>query len=197
MPMFGVSFFSRSTPRSTTTTTSYVNKGFQLTTATLTSTPPSPARKLAPGKEFDGSYLHADVARKPNSCYNYDENLTELACGRHGSRGIVGNFVCKTCNPPHKWHSVTICTELLLASNDRYRTILHAQQCRRCETYVKPKVDRGNYAKKIVSGLDLWTGRRERLEPTGDFKDTDPHDEERCHYCQTRKRRRQYGLTTG
>lgn len=165
-------------------TTGYVNKGFQPTAATLMSTPPSPERKLAPGKKFEGSYLHAVIARKSNSCYKYDENVTKLTCGQGGSRAILGHFVCKTCDPSHTWHSANICTELFLASNDRYRTILHAQQCRRCATYVEPKLDKENYGRKVVSTLDLWTGRRERLESTWDFKKTDPHDHDRCHGCQ-------------
>ncbi|KAK3810700.1 MAG: hypothetical protein JOS17DRAFT_821886 [Linnemannia elongata] len=169
----------------TTTTASYANKGLQPTAATLTSTSPSPARKLAPGKEFDGSYLHATIARKCNSCYNYDKNLTKLTCERGRSRSILGHFFCNNCEPPHDWHSSNICTELFLASNDRYRTILHAQQCRRCEAYVEPKVDKENYVKKVVSTLDLWTGRRKRLESTREFEETDLHDRERCHGCQT------------
>ncbi|KAG0375745.1 hypothetical protein BGX24_008695, partial [Mortierella sp. AD032] len=50
--------------------------------------------------------------------------------------------------------------------------------------YVKPEVDKENYVQKIVSALDLWTGRPARQEPTSYFNKTPPHDEKRCHACQ-------------
>ncbi|KAF9154326.1 hypothetical protein BG015_001239 [Linnemannia schmuckeri] len=159
--------------------------GFRPVSSTFTSAPPLlPPRKLAGGKEFDGSYLHAAVARESDSRYKYDDNLTKATSRRDGSRSILGHFICKACNPSRSWYSGNICTELFIASNDRYRTILHAQQCRRCETYIMPEVDEGNYVQKIVSALDLWINRPERKEFPSDYRKTKPHDKERCHGCQ-------------
>ncbi|KAF8942910.1 hypothetical protein BGZ47_005989 [Haplosporangium gracile] len=169
-----------------TSITRFPNKGFRPAPSTFTSaSTPLPPRKLAGGKEFEGSYLHTTVARESDSRYKYDENLTKATSRRDGSRSILGHFICKTCNPPHTWYSGSVCTELFLASENRYRTILHAQQCRRCETYTKPGVDEDNYVGKIVSALDLWMKRRERKEPPSNYRETKSHDEERCHACQT------------
>ncbi|KAF9544722.1 hypothetical protein EC957_011728 [Mortierella hygrophila] len=146
-----------------------------------------PPPKLVQGKEFDGADLHAAVIRGSGHRYKYNQQLSNDTSDRPGqSRFIVGSFTCTRCSRTrsHTWHSGVICTEIFFTLDDRYRTILHAQQCRRCQAYVKPEVDEDNYVKKIVSALDLWSGRRERLESTGDFKETDPHDEERCHGCQ-------------
>ncbi|KAG0292539.1 hypothetical protein BGZ96_004022 [Linnemannia gamsii] len=142
-------------------------------------------RKLTPGKEFEGSYLHAVVARESDDRYKYDQNLTKPTSGRSRSKNIVGHFLCNSCTPAYEWESGIICTELFLGSNDRYRTILHAQQCRRCKAFVKPDVDEENYVKRVVRALDLWTGRREPQKQLFDeSKATGRHDDKLCHGCQ-------------
>ncbi|KAF9117842.1 hypothetical protein BGW39_001752 [Mortierella sp. 14UC] len=141
-----------------------------------------PPAKLTSGNEFDGGYLHAAVAREAGN-YKYKQDLTQATEVIHdGSRSTFGRF---SCHKPHprSWSSGKICIEIFLASDDRYRTILHAQQCRGCGVYVKPEIDEESYAKKVVGALELWTGRRERQEPS-DFKRTPPHDRKRCHGCQ-------------
>ncbi|KAK3810701.1 MAG: zinc-binding domain-containing protein [Linnemannia elongata] len=156
--------------------TRYRNKGYR---------PPTSARpRLAPGMEHDGSHLHSAVVQESGRRYHYNRSLTQATSDRYATRNIVGHFTCYNCPLTNTWHSGIICTQLFMASNGRYRTILHGQQCRGCESYVEPMVDEENYAKKIVSALDLWTGQRERQVSVSDFKKTGPHDEERCHGCQ-------------
>ncbi|KAG0374358.1 hypothetical protein BGX24_010508 [Mortierella sp. AD032] len=67
------------------------------------------------------------------------------------------------------------------------RTRIYAQQCRRCNQYVKPDVDPEVYAERILSTLDVLTGRPKRLkrqELYTDFVNKGPHDSVRCHACQ-------------
>ncbi|KAG0292540.1 hypothetical protein BGZ96_004023 [Linnemannia gamsii] len=138
--------------------------------------------RSTPGMEYDGFYLHTAVVQESGPHYKYYKQLSRASSNRNATRQIVAHFRCHNCS--HTWHTGQLCVQLFLASNDRYRTILHAQQCQGCEAYVEPQVDEENYVKKIVGALDLWTNRRERQEPMFDRKTTGPHDEERCHGCQ-------------
>jgi len=135
--------------------------------------------------EYDGAHLNKSLLQESGSHrYRYNKYLTSATSDRSGVRQIVGHFTCYNCHPPRTWDSGQICTQVLYAPTDRYRTILHAQKCQACEAYAEPEVDLDNYAKKIVSALDLWTGRRRRMESHGHYKRTGPHDTERCHGCQ-------------
>lgn len=141
------------------------------------------------GLDFDGAYLHPAVAQVAGYRYRYDKYLGADECVRIGARSIVGHFTCYTCQPSvadgyRIWYSAVICTELYLSPCNDYKAILHSQQCNRCDEYAKPEVDIKNYICKVISTLDLWTGRRDSYW-TEEYRATrGPHDEDRCHGCQ-------------
>ncbi|KAF9932566.1 hypothetical protein FBU30_007868 [Linnemannia zychae] len=141
------------------------------------------------GLDYDGAYLHPAVAQVIGYRYRYDKYLTADESIRIGARSIVGHFSCSNCQPidhdRHRtWYSAVICTKLYLSPHNDYRAIIHSQQCKKCNSYVQPKVDIENYICKVVSTLDLWTGRRDAYWSEGYKVTRGPHDEERCHGCQ-------------
>ncbi|KAF9117841.1 hypothetical protein BGW39_001751 [Mortierella sp. 14UC] len=141
------------------------------------------------GLDFDGAYLHPAVAQVVGYRYRYDKYLAADESVRIGARSIIGHFTCHTCQPTSDdgyriWTSAIICTELYLSPYDDYRVILHAQQCKRCDEYAQPEVDLENYICKVISTLDLWTGRRDAAWSEDWRVSRGPHDENRCHGCQ-------------
>ncbi|KAF9286480.1 hypothetical protein BGZ88_009051 [Linnemannia elongata] len=141
------------------------------------------------GHDFDGAYLHPAVAQVAGYRYTYDKYLAADESVRIGARSIVGHFTCYTCQPTNHdgyriWYSAVICTEFYLSPYNNYKAILHAQQCKKCDQYAKPEVDIENYICKVISTLDLWTGRRDAYWSEGYRVTRGPHDENRCHGCQ-------------
>lgn len=139
--------------------------------------------------DFDGAYLHPAVAQIVGYRYKYDKYLSADESVRIGARSIVGHFTCYTCQPSvadgyRIWHSAVICTELYLSPHNDYKAILHSQQCNRCDKYAKPEVDIENYICKVISTLDLWTGRRDAYWSEAYRVTRGRHDEDRCHGCQ-------------
>ncbi|KAG0071538.1 hypothetical protein BGZ90_012213 [Linnemannia elongata] len=138
------------------------------------------------GHDFDGAYLHPAVAQVAGYRYTYDKYLAADESVRIGARSIVGHFTCYTCQPTNHdgyriWYSAVICTEFYLSPYNNYKAILHAQQCKKCDQYAKPEVDIENYICKVISTLDLWTGRRDAYWSEGYRVTRGPHDENRCH----------------
>ncbi|KAF9911308.1 hypothetical protein EC991_004206 [Linnemannia zychae] len=121
--------------------------------------------------------------------YTYNHSLREADCARTGSRPVLGNFHCthKSC-PSYPdgrtWQSGAICVQVFLAPGDQYKTLIYSQQCSRCNQYAKPSIVPVEYATRIASTLDLWTGRRQRQERNTNFVKTNPHISARCHGCQ-------------
>ncbi|KAF8968415.1 hypothetical protein BGZ46_010887 [Entomortierella lignicola] len=143
-------------------------------------------QQVAARVEIDGQFLHSHVESEAEYDLSYNTHLNKPNKGR--SISILGAFVCKTprCKR-HRWISGIVATVLEFSTYDSsYRTTIHAQRCQKCEKYVEPKVDASHYAKKVVWVIDLWTGRREREEPTH-VGPKGPHDEDRCHACEVNK----------
>ncbi|KAF9544725.1 hypothetical protein EC957_011731 [Mortierella hygrophila] len=139
--------------------------------------------------DFDGAEFHPAVAQVAGYRYKYDKFLAADESVRIGARSIVGHFTCNNCQPTihdgyRIWYSAVICTELYLSPHNYYRAIMHAQQCKKCDQYAKPEVDIENYICKVISTLDLWTGRRDAYWSEEYRVTRGPHDEDRCHGCQ-------------
>ncbi|KAK3810702.1 MAG: hypothetical protein JOS17DRAFT_763667 [Linnemannia elongata] len=149
---------------------------------------------------YCGQDLHEHVVRHAVDRYQYHRGLSGAPSSsyviRDETRCVLGWFTCKYQYCPalyrrnqfsvqRTWRSGSICVRVLVNYNDHYQTIIHAQQCNSCNNFVKPDIDEDVYAKRIVSALDLWTGRRKREAPNTDFVKTRPHDCARCYGCQT------------
>ncbi|KAG0071539.1 hypothetical protein BGZ90_012214 [Linnemannia elongata] len=145
---------------------------------------------------YCGQGLHEHVARHAVDRYQYHRGLSGASSSsyviRDQTRCVLGWFTCKYPYCPslnqrkdqRTWRSGSICVRVLVSCNDKYQTIIHAQQCNACDQFVQPVIDGDVYARKIVSALDLWTGRRAREAPNTDFVKTSPHDCARCYGCQ-------------
>lgn len=148
------------------------------------------------GKRHCGEYLHGSVEKRAGKWYQYNGTLHDTSSNviRNKTRSVVGRFTCNYPNcpsiTPRTWKSAGICTQVLLTADGQYKAVIHAQECKFCNKFALPVIDAEAYAQRIVSALDLWTGRREwtgkreRLEPNENFGSTWPHDTARCHGCQ-------------
>ncbi|KAG0018353.1 hypothetical protein BGZ81_010272 [Podila clonocystis] len=140
-------------------------------------------------KEVEGDYLHDALLRQADYELTYDRRLVKSTTVRYSTRSVVGKFVCNTCSTrsPRMWESGVVCTELWFCpGSSRYRTLLHSQQCKRCNQYAEPDVRSGNYFHKVVRALDLWKGLREPARPSSENQNhvhTGHHDSRRCHGC--------------
>ncbi|KAG0236202.1 hypothetical protein B0O80DRAFT_446804 [Mortierella sp. GBAus27b] len=129
------------------------------------------------GDDGDGEYDHPSKGRRRRI--------------RYGERSMFGSFTCRSCTlknhgHAHLWYSGMISTQLWLSLDDkRYRIVINFQKCRRCESYVKPKLDEEKFVNKVIRAFTLWLGLREAEDGwQDDQRLTQPHDQERCRGCE-------------
>ncbi|GJJ71613.1 hypothetical protein EMPS_03963 [Entomortierella parvispora] len=116
---------------------------------------------------------------------------------------------------PRVWTSSVVFTEYWLVSHDtdpidstptptdtadtadttRYRVVIHAQKCRCCERYIKPKLMPKKFVHKTIQAFNLWTGRRNWVHDAADdylnlHRSVGQHDSTRCHGCEIGRCRR-------
>ncbi|KAF8981465.1 hypothetical protein BGZ52_002831 [Haplosporangium bisporale] len=144
---------------------------------------------------LDGHYLHNDVQSYATYLLLYNGDLSRSDPHghqdddvRYSTRSVVGEYVCHCRGPRHpswRWTSGKICTEVLFSpATGHYRTRLHSQKCKFCESYAEPRVNIESYVTKLVDVFDMWKGLRRRRERSGRaVHRTPPHHPDRCHGC--------------
>ncbi|KAF9203247.1 hypothetical protein BGZ59_001733 [Podila verticillata] len=144
---------------------------------------------------LDGHYLHNDVQSYATYLLLYNGDLSRSdphghqdGDVRYSTRSVVGEYVCHCRGPRHpswRWTSGKICTEVLFSpATGHYRTRLHSQKCKFCESYAEPRVNIESYVTKLVDVFDMWKGLRRRRERSGRaVHRTPPHHPDRCHGC--------------
>jgi hypothetical protein len=126
--------------------------------------------------------LLSDISLLPN----YTQSLSPGPRAKKSTTHVVGSFTCKHKKNAAAWKSGKIYTEIMVQlHNDKfYFTVnVYNQKCRRCQRICSPKLDEMVYKERITSKLLLLLGLRDRIDYSGETKETPPHRQDLCCAC--------------